>query len=199
MANPLTRRCSQPPGVRLSPRVADLGGARKARPHRLRQFYCGHHCRSEELIQQRLQLLAQAQPLTADAAVVLAQSVQAQSVARELTACQPFWPSIIGALRTCLLKRPTGPSGTVFPAAAWGTQRNRFPTPQAMSCYRGIAPVEEASGNSVWIHRGRACPKSVRQSFHEMAQASLRSCVWAQGYYQQQIRRGNGRHAAIRG
>ena len=61
-----------------------LEAAQKIRPHRLRKFYYAHHCRSEELIQQRLHLLAQAQPLTTDAAVVLAQSLQAQSVAREL-------------------------------------------------------------------------------------------------------------------
>ena len=67
-----------------------------------------------------------------------------------------------------------------------------------MSCYSGIAPVKEASGKSLWIHRRWACPKFLRQTFHEMAQASLRFCVWAQCYYQQQIQRGKGRHAAIR-
>ena len=67
-----------------------------------------------------------------------------------------------------------------------------------MSCYRGIAPVKAASGKSIWIHMRWACPKFVRQSFHEMARTSLRSCAWAQCYYQQQIERGHGRHAAIR-
>ncbi len=60
-----------------------LEAAQQTKPHLLRKFYYGHQCRSEELIQQRLQWLAQAQPLTTDAAVVLAQSLQAQSVARE--------------------------------------------------------------------------------------------------------------------
>src|SRR5690348_2479551 len=41
---------------------------------------------AEELIQQRLQLLAQAKPLTTDAAVVSAQSLLVKSVAQELVA-----------------------------------------------------------------------------------------------------------------
>src|ERR1700677_5040254 len=63
-----------------------LEAVQKAGPTRLRRFYYGHHSRAEELIGQRLQLLAQAQPLTTDAAVVAAQSLLVKSVASELAA-----------------------------------------------------------------------------------------------------------------
>jgi hypothetical protein len=47
-----------------------LEAVQKAGAHRLRKFYYGQHSRAEERIQQRLQLLAQAKPLTTDPAVL---------------------------------------------------------------------------------------------------------------------------------
>jgi hypothetical protein len=46
--------------------------------------------------------------------------------------------------------------------AALGTRRERFESANELQCFAGIAPVKEASGNSVWIHFRRACPKFVR-------------------------------------
>lgn len=43
-----------------------------------------------------------------------------------------------------------------------------------------------------------ACPKLLRQTFHEVARASLSFCVRAHCYYQMQIQRGKCRHAAFR-
>ena len=43
-----------------------------------------------------------------------------------------------------------------------------------------------------------ACPKFLRQTFHELARTSLSFCVWARCYYQMQLQRGKGRHAAFR-
>ena len=185
-----------------------LAAVQKAGPQRLRKFYYGQHSRAEDLIQQRLQLLAQTQPLTTDAAVVAAQSLLAKSVARELAALpailteydqqiaalfalhadQEIWDSFPGA----------GAALAPRLAAAWGTQRERFESSDAMAAYSGIAPVKQASGRSVWIHMRWACPRFLRQTFHELARTSLSFCVWAQCYYQMQLQRGKGRHAAFR-
>ena len=162
----------------------------------------------EELIAQRLQLQAQAQPLTTDPAIIAAQSLLVQSLAQELATLNPvlaryekqiaklfvahtdhdLWDSFPGA----------GPALGPRLAVAWGTQRDRFPDPQAMPCFSGIAPVKEASGKQLWIHVRWACPKFQRQTFHEMAKCSLTACAWALCYYQMQIERGKGRQAAIR-
>jgi len=83
-------------------------------------------------------------------------------------------------------------------AAAWGTQRTRFESSYEMAAYSGIAPVKQASGRRVWIHMRWACPKFLRQTFHELARTSLAFCIWAQCYYQMQLQRGKGRHAAFR-
>jgi len=62
----------------------------------------------------------------------------------------------------------------------------------------GIAPVKPAGRRSEWIHMRWACPKFLRQTFHESARTSLSFCGWAQCYYQMQLQRGKGRHAAFR-
>src|SRR5262245_56278026 len=51
-----------------------LEALQKTTPGRLRQFYRRHGCRREQLIQQRLELIRQAQPLTTDPAIVLSLS-----------------------------------------------------------------------------------------------------------------------------
>jgi transposase len=185
-----------------------LEAAQKAGPKLLRKFYYAQHSRTEELIRQRLQLLAQAKPLTTDPAVVSAQSLLVQSVARELAALpailaaydqqiaalfaqhadQKLWDSFPGA----------GPALAPRLAAAWGTHRDRFESSDAMAAYSGIAPVQRASGRSFSIHMRWACPKFLRQTFHELARTSLSFCVWAQCYYQMQLQRGKGRQAAFR-
>jgi transposase len=185
-----------------------LAAVQKAGAQRLRKFYYGQHCRAEELIEQRLQLLAQAKPLTTDAAVVAAQSLLVKSVAHELAALPAIlaeYDQQIAALFAAhadfkIWDSFPGAGAALAPrlAAAWGTQRERFESSEAMASYSGIAPVKQASGRSVWIHMRWACPKFLRQTFHEMARTSLSFCVWAQCYYQMQLQRGKGRHAAFR-
>lgn len=139
-----------------------LEALQQVKPAALRKFYYAHHSRSEELIAQRLQLQAQAQPLTTDPAIIAAQSLLVQSLAQELATLNPvlaryekqiaklfvahtdhdLWDSFPGA----------GPALGPRLAVAWGTQRDRFPDPQAMPCFSGIAPVKEASGKQLWIH-----------------------------------------------
>jgi transposase len=185
-----------------------LQALQKVKPALLRKFYYAHQSRSEELIERRLKLQAQAQPLTTDAAIIEAQSLLVQGLVQELAALNPIvlryqkhiaqlfsahadfalWDSFPGA----------GPALAPRLAAAWGTQRERFADSQAMASFSGIAPVKEASGKQLWVHMRWACPKFVRQTFHEMAKCSLKFCAWAQCYYQSQIAKGKGHHTAIR-
>ena len=67
-----------------------------------------------------------------------------------------------------------------------------------MQTYTGIAPVTEKSGKKTWIHFRWACPKFLRQSFHEWAGHSIPHSVWARAYYQQQRSKGQDHHAAVR-
>jgi len=83
-------------------------------------------------------------------------------------------------------------------AAAFGTDRSRWDSAAELQAHSGIAPVTERSGKSVWVHHRLACPKFVKQTFHEFADQSIRFSRWARAYYDQQRARGNDHHAALR-
>jgi transposase len=82
--------------------------------------------------------------------------------------------------------------------AAFGTQRQRYATASEIQCYSGIAPVTESSGKQKWIHWRWACPKFLRQTFHEWAWLSTRKSEWARTYYDQQREKGKSHHGAVR-
>ena len=82
--------------------------------------------------------------------------------------------------------------------AALGSRRERFASAAELQCFSGIAPVKEASGNSQRVHRRWACPKFLRQSFHEWAACSIPFCAWAKAYYDQQRSRQKSHHTAVR-
>ncbi len=65
---------------------------------------------------------------------------------------------------------------------------------RALICAYMIATLREGE----WVHFRWACPKFLRQTFHEWAAHSIPYSAWAQAYYQQQIAKGNGHHAAVR-
>ena len=67
-----------------------------------------------------------------------------------------------------------------------------------MQCLAGIAPVTRRSGKRCSVQRRWACSKFLRQSFHEFAHHSRRSCAWAKAFYQSQRDKGKGHHTAIR-
>ena len=82
--------------------------------------------------------------------------------------------------------------------AAFGTQRDRFATASQMQCYSGIAPVTASSGKHKWVHWRWACPKFLRQTFHEWAWLSTRTSERARAYYDQLRAQGKSHHAAVR-
>jgi len=82
--------------------------------------------------------------------------------------------------------------------AAFGTRRERYESAYQLQCYSGIAPVKVASGRTQLIRFRRACPKFLRQTFHEYALHSIQKSEWARAYYQLQRDRHKSHHAAVR-
>src|SRR5215472_10419495 len=82
--------------------------------------------------------------------------------------------------------------------AAMGSQRERCQTAQEIQCYSGIAPVVASSGQQRWVHWRWACPKFLRQTFHEWALHSLAYSPWARKYYEHQRAKGKRHNTAIR-
>jgi hypothetical protein len=81
---------------------------------------------------------------------------------------------------------------------AFGSQRERYGNASQILSLSGIAPVMKASGRQCTIHSRWACPKFLRQTFHEYAGLSIQRCAWARAFYETQKARGKGHHAAVR-
>ena len=81
---------------------------------------------------------------------------------------------------------------------AFGSQRDRFEKADDVSTFSGIAPVTKQSGKSRIVHRRYACPKYLRQTFHEFADQTRKWCPWSKAYYRLQRSRGMKHQAAVR-
>lgn len=185
-----------------------LQALQKVSPQALRKFFGQQNCRSEERIEERLAQIRQAVVATTDEALMqtgllcIQNSVALLEILRSGIAA--FDQQIAETYRDhpdrALMESFPGAGPALEPRliAAVGTMRDRFDSARSMACFAGIAPVKESSGKALWIHWRWACPKFIRQSFHEWAGCSIRTCNWAREFYDWQRHKGKGHHAAVR-
>jgi transposase len=192
----------------LLERWPTLEQLQRAHPGTLKKFFHQHHCRSEERIQERLSAIRQATPATTDAAVLEAESLVAGGLVALLAALRTNIAALDKRIQEVFLAHPEQALYASFPGAgpaleprllvAMGTNRERFASAADLQCYSGIAPVTERSGHTEWVHFRWACPKFLRQTFHEFASHSIARSEWARAYYQLQLDKGKSHHAAVR-
>ena len=82
--------------------------------------------------------------------------------------------------------------------AAFGSQRDRWVNADRLAAFSGIAPVTRKSGKICQVQRRYACPKYLRQTFHEFADCARRFCPWSKARYQMLRDKGMKHHAALR-
>ncbi len=185
-----------------------LAAVQRARPTTMRRFYQQHNCRRAAVIDDRLAQIATAQPLTTDPAIVDTLSLAVQTYATQLRTLLDAIRTFDAAIATVFADHPdhdlfvslpgAGPVCAPRLAAAVGTDRTRWQAASALQTHAGIAPVTVRSGKTCWVHHRFACPKFLKQTFHEYAGQSIRFSTWARRYYDQQRGRGNSHHAALR-
>jgi transposase len=178
----------------------------------LRKFFYAHNCRGEAKMLQRLEQVQQAKPLTQDRAVIEPAVLRVQMLARQLKALLPDIARYEQHIAELFAAHPShflfdnlpGAGRALAPrlCSALGSDPERWQSAQELSTFHGIAPVRRASGKKTGkrasIHFRQACPKFLRQSFHEFAGCSIRCCTWAKALYDSQRARGKGHHAAVR-
>ena len=81
---------------------------------------------------------------------------------------------------------------------AFGSQRDRWENADSLAAFSGIAPVTKRSGKQCQVHRRFACPKYLRQTFHEFANSARLYCPWSKARYRMLRDRGMKHHAALR-
>ena len=193
----------------LLERWPTLEELQKVPPERLRTFFHKQRCRYPELIERRLVGIRQAIPAIRDRAVIEAKSAVVKVSAQVIRSLVRGIADLDSKIEEAAAAHPDffifeslpGAGAVLAPRllAAFGSQRERYASAEEVQTYSGIAPVMKRSGKKKWVHFRWACPKFVRQSFHEWAGHSIAHSQWARSYYQQQRERGKGHHAAVRG
>lgn len=185
-----------------------LSAVQQARKATIRKFYQQHNCRKESVIDARLDQIAAAVPLTIDLAVIEPLSLSVQTYAGQLRSLIRAIQEFDRRIAASFALHPDHDVFDSFPgagqvcaprlAAAFGTDRSRWQAAEEMQSHSGIAPVTKRSGQSKSVHHRLACPKFIKQTFHEFSDQSIRFCDWARAYYDQMRDRGKNHHAALR-
>jgi len=182
----------------------------RAKAPTLRRFFYARHCRDIDRLNNALARLASAVNPTKDSAIIDPAAANVRMLARQLRAILPAIDEFDKEIGALYKSHPNAEIFASFPGAGeqlaprlltgFGTDPSRIESAVQMSVISGIAPVREASGKTCVIHRRWACPKFLRQSFHEFAACSLRSssCQWAKAYYDDQRKKGKRHHTAVR-
>ena len=185
-----------------------LEATQQASRLQVRKVYRAHTRRTPEQLEQLLDQIRTARPLTTDVAVIDRSVLMVQALVEQLQALAAGLQRLEKKLEELFAAHPDHDLFASFPGAgkalaprllaAWGSDRQRFETAQDMECLSGAAPVTAQSGKKCWVHWRLACPKFLRQTFHEFASHSILWSPWARVYYQQMRKRGADHHPAVR-
>lgn len=187
------------------PSLQALQGASRSK---LRRFYHDHRRLSAEEREKLLEEIDHARPLTQDRALIEASALMTQTLVEQLRTVIAAVARLDQALEQLFAQHPDqelfdglpGAGEALGPrlAAAFGSDRDRYQSAEEIQQFSGVAPVTESSGKMHWVHWRLACPKFLRQTFHEFADASRKKSLWARAYYEQRRQCGASHHAAIR-
>ena len=182
--------------------------ARAARRATLKRFFNEHNARRPKLIEQRIDAIKCIVPLTEDTGVIEPCALLVTALVGQLRATLKAIESFEEKIADCAPAHPDFAIFDSFPATgpvcgprlltAFGEQRERYPAPDDIQRYVGVAPVTKRSGNTTWVHWRWQCPKFLRQTFVEWAALTIPRSFWADAYYQQQRSKGSTHHAAVR-
>ena len=186
-----------------------LEQVQQATPESVREFFYQHNCRSAQLIRERLEQIRTAQPATRDQAVICSGVIDVGVLVQLLATLRQGIDELNGQIARLFNHHPDAALFRSLPGAgpvlaprllvALGTRRQRFAKASELQSYSGIAPVTKRSGRTELVLARHACPKFLRQTFHEWAGHSIRFCNWAAQYYQHQRQNKNQSHqAAVR-
>jgi transposase len=185
-----------------------LSSIRRAGPAAVERFYREHRLRKQSKIEDHLKSINEARELTSDRAVVMGSKVKVQVTVKQLRVLVKSIAQINKQIDELFEQHPDQKIFSSFPCAkkvlaprllaAFGSDRTRYRAAQEMLCFSGIAPVTKSSGKSKTVSKRLACPKFLRQSFHEYAGQSIKKAGWARVYYQRLRQRGMKHHAAVR-
>jgi transposase len=200
---------SAPLALAFLQRWPTLTQLQKEDPAVVRQFFYQHGSRSAQRIETRLTEIRQARPALEDEAIGEPCVLMVRVLLQLLTAVRQGIAQLQQACQSVFAAHPDAEIFASFPGAgpalaprllaAFGSRRERWASAAEFQPYTGIPPVTVRSGASQWIHFRGACPKFLRQSFHEFAAHSIQQSAWAGAFYDHQRQVAKLKHhAAVR-
>ena len=185
-----------------------LESIRKAGAVAVEKFYRRHSMRNQDKIEQRVKAIKEALALTTDRAVLVASKMKALAIVRQLRALGKSIAQMEVRIQELFEQHRDHQVFSSFPCAkkvlgprllaAFGGDRTRYESALELQSFSGIAPVTRSSGKSKTIQKRMACPKFLRQTFHEYAAQSIKKAGWARVYYRRHRDKGVKHHAAVR-
>jgi len=164
---------------------------------------------AEELLRDRIEFIRMAIPLTNDNAVlehgrlvVENLVIMIRALNRSITECEKKIAELFEQHPdSTLFSSFPGAGAALAPrlAAAYGTDRDKFQDAQDMQQLSGIAPVTRSSGKTKVALMRWACPKFLKQTFHEFAGCSTKQSRWAKAYLAMRKAKGHPHQEIIRG
>jgi transposase len=197
-----------PLGCDFLERWPTLQQLQRAKEDTIRRFFREHNSRSLKRVDQRLQAIRNALPAVQDPGLLQAGAAATTGLVAMLKALNAAIDSLDEQIAELLPKHPETALFSNLPGAgpvllprlivAFGTQRERYQSAGELAAYSGIAPVTKQSGRSKSVHFRFACPRFLRQTFHEFAAHSVVNSQWAREFYEQHRKTGMLHHAAVR-
>lgn len=185
------------------PTLADV---QKAGPAKLRKLLLGLGTKAR--IEQRIELLMKAIPLSTDEVLLRTNARLAKAIAGQLQqlnkSIKEYDLEIKRLVQThedfAIFESLPGASDKTQARmiAAMGDDRARFDSPESLQAAAGIAPLTTQSGKSRKVSRRWASTTFMMQTFHEFAGLSIRKCQWAKAYYESQKAKGKSSNSAKR-
>jgi transposase len=180
----------------------------QAKPSTIKKFFYGHNVRSPQVMEAVLAIALQAKPLTSDPAILESGRRLSQMYSQLIQALNPVIDDYDQRIREVFQDHPEFYLFSNLPGAGaamaprllsfFGTDRSRYEKAQNVHSFSGIAPVTKSSGKTKVAYFRCACPKFLRQTFHEFARLSVLQCQWARNYVDYYTDKGKKYHTIIR-
>lgn len=189
-------------------RWPSLGKLKRVHVKTLRTFLRENGMANQDKQTQVIEAVRAAVPLTRDKAIsepnaLYAQMLagQIQDLANTIEQLEEEIATVVGAHPDDKIFRALPGAGDVLVPrliAAFGSDRDRYDSAEEIQCQSGIAPVTRQSGKTRHVSRRYACPKFLKQTFHEFADHARKWSPWSAAFYRQKREAGCKHQAAVR-
>ena len=181
---------------------------RRADRRLIRHVLQDHAVRNEEKQNEVINRIRSAQLLTRDDALITPAAMAVELLAHQIQLVQKTIGEFELKIAEAMKQHPSahlftslrgaGPALAPRLLCAFGSQKERWADADSLAAFSGIAPVTRRSGKQLQVQRRYACPKYLRQTFHEFADSARIYCPWTRARYSMLRDRGMKHHAAIR-